>query len=629
MTSSIKSFLDEIYSHADAPISEPPKVYSRKILSNKTNNKVLSYQKKHIIKIISAILENNIALDSSDTGTGKTYVAIATCIELGKRPIIICPKTLIYNWLSVCEYFELKPYEIVNYETIRTGKSYIDSRFNNRMDSPFITLEEYEPGKSRKNVYEWSVPDDGMIIFDEAHRCKSINSDNGKLLLSTKQLITDKIPVLLISATICEKTTDMKIPCYLFDKILDTRKYNHYVKNLVNRYPNCAVRKSDFAEKTSYNNAKDNANSMMIYEEIKNHTSRMRIKDLGDKFPKNQWYAQQYTADHPDDISKLYDEIAEHMAELKKKQSKENHHLARIIKLKQEIEMRKIPIFLEQAQIFLDNNKSVIIFVNYIRTLEIIQAKLNIKSVIRGKQNLQERVKYIEDFQSNKERIIICQIRSGGVGVSLHDLHGNHPRAVLMNYPDSASDLLQALGRAYRAETKTPVLQIIIFVANVEYEKTIMNNINKKLTNISAINDGDLNSYKYSVKKIKKKDNKSPSEESSAESDAGSSPVKRVTKSKRKDAESSLVKKSICKSEDAVSGPIKKSIRKKSENAESSPIKKIKKSTLKKSESEDVESSPVKKVKKVRKSVRAESSHVKRKVAKTRPKKATKSSEDW
>uniref|UniRef100_A0A6C0CAU3 Helicase ATP-binding domain-containing protein n=1 Tax=viral metagenome TaxID=1070528 RepID=A0A6C0CAU3_9ZZZZ len=507
MTSSVSSFLDDIYKQSkqleDAP--EPPKIYSKKVLSNRTNSKILAYQKKHIINMISMILENGIALDSSDTGTGKTYIAIAICIELGKRPIIVCPKTLIYNWLSVCEYFDLKPYEIVNYETIRTGKSYTDSRFVNRMDSPFVKLEGYDPDRIKKNIYEWTVPDDAMVIFDEAHRCKSVNSDNGKLLISVKQLMDVKIPILLVSATIYEKTLDMKIPSYLFGKISDTRKYNYYVKNLTHRYPNLSVRKRDYAEKTSYETAKSNANSMMIREEIKRFTGRIRIKELGDKFPQNQVYGQSFIADSPEKISQLFHEIKQHMEELRSKQKTSRNSLARIQKLRQEIEMRKSPIFIEQANLLLDDGKSVIIFVNYIKTLEFLQAKLNIKCVIRGGQG-PERMTHIEKFQSNEERIIICQVKSGGTGVNLNDFSalGSYPRAVLINYPDSASDLIQALGRAYRSGTTSPVLQKIIFVANVDYEKKIMENINKKLSNISGINDGDLNVFKYQIKKVEK-----------------------------------------------------------------------------------------------------------------------------
>ena len=124
---------------------------------------------------------------------------------------------------------------------------------------------------------------------------------------------------------------------------------------------------------------------------------------------------------------------------------------------------------------------------------------------------VEEKKEAMNLFQTNQERIIICQIRAGGVGIDLHDKNGNHPRVSLMNFPDTATDLLQALGRIHRAGAKTPTLQRIIFVANVDYEKRIMQNINKKLTNLSATNDGDLDGYKYGVKKITRKKIKSSS----------------------------------------------------------------------------------------------------------------------
>jgi hypothetical protein len=494
MAFAIESLLNEITS-----CPRIPNVYSKKVLSNRTHGKTLSYQRKHIINLISILLEKSIALDGSETGTGKTYMAIATCIELGKRPIIICPKTIMFNWLIVCDYFGVKPYEIVNYETIRTGKSYTNYEFNYRMESAFIKIVEENPGKTTQYVYEWTVPEDAMLIFDEAHRCKSVKTDNGQLLMSTKNLILKRIPILLASATICEKIADMKIPCYLFGLIPNTKRYNYYLKNLSDKYPSLNIRKTEFTEKKTYDMAKENTNSMMIYQEVKNYMSRIKISELGDKFPVNQFCAQQFIADESEIIAKAYEELAYHLKELKKRQTKANHHLARITKLKQEIEIRKIPIFIEQAKLYLDDGKSVIIFVNYLKTLDILRTKLDIKCVINGDQNLRDRKKAIDLFQSNQENKIICQIESGGVGISLHDIHGGHPRAVLLNYPGSASGLLQALGRAHRSGMKTPVIQRIICVANVPYEKNIMDNINKKLKNISAINDGDLNGYEYDV----------------------------------------------------------------------------------------------------------------------------------
>ena len=49
---------------------------------------------------------------------------------------------------------------------------------------------------------------------------------------------------------------------------------------------------------------------MMIYGEIKDFTSRIKIKDLGDKFPANQICVQQFVAEETNKISEAYDEIA-------------------------------------------------------------------------------------------------------------------------------------------------------------------------------------------------------------------------------------------------------------------------------------------------------------------------------
>jgi superfamily II DNA or RNA helicase len=483
--------------------SVEPAVYSKVVLTNKTKDRLLSYQVPHVLRLINILVTKYIALDNSDTGIGKTYAAAATAFELGKRPLVICPKTLIFSWRNVFEYFGVEEYDIVNYETIKNGKTYTTGKCKSRKQAPYLSIVDLDPDDPMSSIYKWKLPKDTMVIIDEGHRCKDPSTDNGKLLMSLKQVINKKIPVLILSATICEKFTDMKIPFFLFGLIPNTRNFKHYTQLIQNKYPQYRIKKSNYTTKAEYEDAKTNSQVMIVYEEIKEFSARIRIKDLGDKFPSNQWCAQQFIAKESDEIAKAYDEIAEHLKALKENPGQ--NHLAQIQKLKQEIELKKIPIFIEQAQLYLDDGKSVIIFVNYLDTLAILSEQLDIKCKIYGDQTMEQRQEAIDLFQSNQERIIICQIRAGGVGISLHDIHGGHPRVTLVNYPDTASDLLQALGRAPRSGAKTPVLQRIIFVANVDYEKRIAQQINRKLANISAINDGDLNGYKYKLKKITKK----------------------------------------------------------------------------------------------------------------------------
>ena len=74
MTDSIASFLNNLTKEEIVP-----KVYSNTVLSNLTKKNLLSYQEAHVVKLITILLANHVALDASDTGIGKTYVASGTC----------------------------------------------------------------------------------------------------------------------------------------------------------------------------------------------------------------------------------------------------------------------------------------------------------------------------------------------------------------------------------------------------------------------------------------------------------------------------------------------------------------------------------------------------------------------
>jgi superfamily II DNA or RNA helicase len=227
--------------------------------------------------------------------------------------------------------------------------------------------------------------------------------------------------------------------------------------------------------------------------------SRMKISQLGDLFPRNQIISQSYFLSNHDEIDKLYKEINQAMAELRIKELRAQA-LAKIIRCRQRIEILKIPIFLELAEDALENNYNVAIFVNYHETLEHLAFQLDADCFIHGKQSLDERIQCINEFQNNEKKIIISNIQAGGVGVSLHDLHGV-PRMSLISPTWSGQDLVQCLGRIHRAGSKTPALQKLVFVADT-YEDTIADIIKKKMINISGINDNDLIGPQFTKEEI-------------------------------------------------------------------------------------------------------------------------------
>jgi SNF2 family DNA or RNA helicase len=191
-------------------------------------------------------------------------------------------------------------------------------------------------------------------------------------------------------------------------------------------------------------------------------------------------------------IRYAYDEIYDAMNDLTNKSKKDkNNPLVRVLRAQQKIELLKIPTFKELTSEYIDQGFSVVIFVNFTQTLKALSEMLSTKCLIYGEQTQMERDFNIDEFQEDRERIIICNIKAGGVGVSLHDLHGLYKRVSLISPCWSAIDLTQALGRIHRAGAKSKSLQRVIYCDNT-VENNIADKIKVKLGNLQSLNNGDL-----------------------------------------------------------------------------------------------------------------------------------------
>ena len=225
-----------------------------------------------------------------------------------------------------------------------------------------------------------------------------------------------------------------------------------------------------------------------------NYGSRMKIKELGDLFPSNTITANSYFLDDHLKVDALYKEINVELENIKKLEDK-SKALGVIIRNRMRIEMLKVTLFMDLAQEGIDSGYSIVIFVNYIGSLEYLCYHMKVDCVVKGGQTIEERDNMIKDFQANKKKIIIVMQQAGGVGISLHDIHGNHPRMSIISPGWSGSEIRQTLGRVHRAGSKTPAIQKIIYVAKT-YEEQLCNIIKIKLRNIDALNDGELEDYK-------------------------------------------------------------------------------------------------------------------------------------
>lgn len=424
-------------------------------------DRLLDYQIMHVQNLIGSLNKNNIALDTSDTGCGKTFCALALCKQLNLRPIIICPKSIISNWEKISKYFGVKPLFVCNYETLRRGKYYVK---NERVKCKYITFFK------RKKEYKWkNLKKDNIIIFDEVHFCKNKSSLNGRLLIST-------LPYkkLLLSATLIDNMSSFQIFTYILGWCKNIRRTKSYLLAETNHY-----KSFDYISKKLY----------------PKYASRISVAELGDKFPKNNVIVDSYTNDNFNLINEEYKKIKDFYKKLDEKQEKKKKKsanlLADISYSRQKIELYKIEILVDLTKQYLENKYSVVIFVNFNKSLELLSKILNTDCLIHGKQTFEVRKKNIRDFQKNRKKVIICNISAGGQSINLHDKYGGHPRVSLIVPSYSSIQLVQALGRIHRAKSQSPATQRIIFCSET-VEEHICERLKKKIKNLSSLNNNDL-----------------------------------------------------------------------------------------------------------------------------------------
>jgi hypothetical protein len=377
---------------------------------------LLPYQVGPCELLTKVLAEKGSALDASDTGTGKTFVAVNAAKRLGIPVGIVCPKAVIPSWERVCKLEGLKPAFILNYEKIVRG------------NTGFVFRE----GKK----FTWNFA--GIVIWDEVQRCKAHSSLNSRLLISAWE--TKLIRCLCLSATAFQNPLDMRALGFALGIHNNFNFWKFAFENGARR-----DRWGGFAWKGSTGQLE------AIHKKIfPDRGVRVRIKELGKAFPENKIIAEALEVGDPDKLNKIYEDAQKELDDLKEKK-KNDYPSAMVIMLRarQQAEILKVPVLVEQAKDLLEEGKSCIIFTNFNATLDLLSKYLETDCVIK-EQDAVERQKNIDDFQSNKSRIIICNIQAGGVGLSLHDLSGDAPRVVLLCPTWNAVDLRQALGRAHR-----------------------------------------------------------------------------------------------------------------------------------------------------------------------------------
>lgn len=418
---------------------------------------------------------NNKYLLEDFTVTHNTYVATAVARELKMKILVICPKAVMQSWNRVIiGHFKMKDslIGIINYEQIRTGKS----------DSPFASYQENK--KTHKKKFVWKIPKNTLIIWDESQKLKNWKTKNSKTCM---EALKQGYKMLFCSATNATNPLELRTVGTCLKLFKTANSYYQWC------YEH-GVSKGRFGLEFTSDTAIRQKVLKKLHKDIFIQRGVRLTRDTIPGFPASEIIAECYNMDEMD-VKKINDCHSEMEKELKKlaKLTKVDKvsELTAILRARQQIELIKVPLFIDMIEEGLEHGMSVVVFVNFTETLQAIAKRLNTNCIFDGKTKEEARQLNVDNFQAGKEKVILVNIQSGGSGLNLHDLSGEHPRLALISPSYSAVLMRQATGRVWRDSAKSKSVQKIVFVAGT-VEEDVCDKVKSKLTNLDLLNDGDL-----------------------------------------------------------------------------------------------------------------------------------------
>ena len=426
-----------------------------------------NWQHGHAEKLLGVLREKGCAVDASDTGTGKTYIALWDAKQYGHPIFVVCPKAVIPKWTELSADIGITPIAIMNVERLKRSK--------------YVAC-------FGQQSYVWNLPPGTLVIVDEVHQFGGIKTGNAAILYATRAA---KLPVIALSATVANSPLRLRALGFLMGLFPTWYAFwpwalKHGAEEItIMRWQGgtpSPLKTIQFVPE--HRVAQEGAKK--IHEEIFTAGKGFRLRS-GESpgFPKNHVVVELLSFDRQSDIRKAYTEI--------EKKVKESGKLvvSQTIELRQQIELLRIPDLSGMVQELVEE-RSVVVFLNFRES--VWQLKEQLKdlnpSIIIGEQDEMPREAERQRFQNNETKICICTFGAGGLGLDLHDLKGR-PRISVINPTWSAVQLVQALGRIHRAGALSPAVQKLIYAAGT-VEEDVARRVEASINNLSLLQDGEM-----------------------------------------------------------------------------------------------------------------------------------------
>lgn len=408
------------------------------------------------------LLERRFATaDRSDTGLGKTPVILQTASELEQPFIVVCPKSVRTFWHNWVEDLGLTGLcrGVLGWEECKLGLR------------PEIFDRHHWPPIEQERL---------LIIFDEAHRAKNYKTQNAKMVRHTRE---QGHLIALLSATLIQSPLDLGGLAYPLGLISHPRFWFEFAKHYG----------AGLSHWRGYEDQSSLPQRHELHSLLDKVSVRVRKHQVTSAMCLNQ--ADLVDIENLEAIQSTYLSLEREITALRAKQAAAIEIITARLRGRQAAELQKVNLFVDLAFEHLAEGSKVALFFNFSTSIEWAERAFSEKGIahgrITGKIDQTARDLAIAGFNGEALDVLILNIAAGGEGISLHDATGNKPRVCLLSPPESATVLVQALGRVDRVGAKSVALNRVIFVAGT-IEETVYHNVRRKIKNLSVLNDGDL-----------------------------------------------------------------------------------------------------------------------------------------
>lgn len=421
------------------------------ILTDTFKGKLRSYQVDGVKWLINLSKISFGGILADEMGLGKTIQIIAFLLtEQGKKTIIVCPTSLIYNWKAELEKFAPSLRVLIVHGQNRDEVLEDISKYD-------IVLTTY--GTLRMDIENYSSKTFDYFIIDEAQNIKNSQAQNTKVIKEIKADVRFALTGTPIENNLSELWSifDFVVPGYLYSKEKFEERFAHGGQS------NLEILKA------------------LVNPFILRRTKKEVIKDLPDKDSKN------ILVDMTEAQNQVYRNYIKNVKELLKDKKNNNIQIFSYLTKLRQICLDpalikegynggsgKLEVAMELISEHLASGGKVLLFSQFTSVLNKIGKMLDNENIgfynLDGKTKPKDRIKMVNEFNRGKvKRVFLISLKAGGTGLNLTSAN------LVIHFDPWWNPAVedQATDRAHRIG-QTKVVEVIKLIARGTIEEKII-----------------------------------------------------------------------------------------------------------------------------------------------------------